>query len=46
MNTGVPLVTHQPRDPVAKQLRRIQTSYQGAAQAAPRKHGRRKVVAR
>lgn len=46
MNTGVPLVTHQPRDPVAKQLRRLQTFYLSSSSAhVSRAHGRRRVVA-
>ncbi|AEG42911.1 CpaE family protein [Isoptericola variabilis] len=42
MNMGVPLVNHQPRDAVAKQLRKLQASYLGAV--APGRPSRRKVV--
>lgn len=42
MNTGVPLVTHQPRDPVSKRLRTLQAAYLDGA-PVPRTPGRRKV---
>lgn len=42
MNMGVPLVTHQPRDPVSKRLRTLQAAYLDDAPVA-RTSGRRTV---